>query len=107
VEVAPVFVWTEAHVKAHYTVCVLFHLIDRTLTLRLHDRNRKITRDVVSHEKLFAKLEDCKIDRIEIVNVRQSTLNRTLPTSEQKELLKRIDLERLLSCDIIQKIKSV
>ena len=107
VEVPPVYVWTEAHVKAHYTACVLSHLINRTLTLRLHEQPGKITQDVVSHEKFYAKLEDCKIDRIEIENVQQSTLNRTRPTSEQKELVKRVGLEHLLSYDIINKIKSV
>ena len=43
VEVAPVYVWTEAHVKAHYTVCVLSHLINRTLTLRLHDHDHRFS----------------------------------------------------------------
>jgi len=89
VEVAPVYVWTEIHVKAHYTACVLSHLINRTLTLRLHEQEGKITRDVVSHEKLYAKLEDCKIDRIEVENAGLTTLNRTRPTSEQKEFDQR------------------
>ncbi len=35
-EIAPVHVWTQAHVKAHYTICVLSHLLNRILTLRLH-----------------------------------------------------------------------
>jgi transposase len=107
IEVAPVYVWTEAHVKAHYSICVLSHLINRTLTLRLHEHKGKITQDVVSHEKLYTKLEDCKIDRIEIENVHQGTMNRTRPTNEQQELLKRIGLENLLSCDIVEKIKTV
>lgn len=106
VEVAPVYVWTEAHVKAHYSICVLSHLINRTLTLRLHEQKGKITRDVVSHEKLYAQLEDCKIDRIEVENVHQVTLNRTRPTSEQIELLERVGLEYLLSWDIVDKVNS-
>jgi len=36
IDIAPVYVWTEAHVKAHYTICVLAHLINRTIMLRLH-----------------------------------------------------------------------
>ena len=106
VEVAPVYVWTEAHVKAHYSICVLSHLINRTLTLRLHEHKGNITRDVVSHEKLYAQLEDCKINRIEVENVHQVTLNRTQPTSEQIELGEKVGLEYLLSCDIVEKVKS-
>ena len=53
VNVAPVYVWTEAHVKAHYTICVLSHLINRTLTLRLHEHKGNLTKDIVSHEKLL------------------------------------------------------
>jgi transposase len=32
VDIRPVYVWTEAHVKAHYTLCVLAYLINRTLS---------------------------------------------------------------------------
>ena len=35
-DISPVHVWSEKHVKAHYTICVLSYLIDRTLTLSLH-----------------------------------------------------------------------
>jgi len=39
VEVAPIYVWKDSHVKAHFTICVLAYLINRTITLKLH-RNR-------------------------------------------------------------------
>lgn len=107
VEVAPVYVWTEAHVKAHYTICVLSHLINRTLTLRLHKNEGDVTREIVSHEKLYAKLSKCQIDRIEVENVRLSTFNMTRATTKQKELLHRAGLENLLSCDILEKMKSI
>ena len=79
---------------------------NHTLTLRLHEHKGNITRDVVSHEKLYAQLEDCKINRIEVENVHQVTLNRTRTTSEQIELVERVGLEYLLSCDIVEKVKS-
>ena len=46
VKVSPVCVWTEVHVKAHYTICVLSHLINRTLTLRLHENKGKMTTEI-------------------------------------------------------------
>ena len=106
VEVAPVHVWTEAHVKAHYTICVLSHLINRTLTLRLHQRPGDLTREIVSHEKLFAKLSNCMIDLIRVENVGLATYNLTRPTDEQRELIHRADLPNLLSQRVVEKAKS-
>jgi transposase len=106
VEVAPVDVWTEAHVKAHYTLCVLSHLINRTLTLRLHQNEGDMTKDIVTHEGLFEKLSPCQIDHIEVENVRLSTFNMTRSTSEQKELLDRLGLSHLLSHDVVKKARA-
>lgn len=106
VKVAPVYVWTEDHVKAHYTICVLSHLINRTLTLRLHKNQGDKTREVVFHEKLYARLSDCCIDRIEATNVGLSTYNMTRPTPEQKELLERIGFPNLLSHDVVAKARA-
>ena len=86
VEVAPVHVWTEAHLKAHFTICILSHLINRILTLSLHKNPGESTRKIVSHGKLFAELSDCMIDRIEVENVHLSTYNMTGATPEQREL---------------------
>jgi len=107
VQVAPVCVWTEAHVKAHYTICVLSHLINRTLTLRLHGNVGEKTKEIVSHEKLFKTLSSCMIDHIEVKNVGLSTYNMSRTTSEQKELLARIGLKNLISGDVIKKIRAI
>lgn len=97
IEIRPVYVWTEAHVKAHYTLCVLAHLINRTLTLRLHtNKGGDLTQQIVSHERLFQELSTCQVDCIEVENVQLSTHNMTRPTREQKELLERIGLSQLL-----------
>jgi transposase len=106
VEVAPVCVWSEAHVKAHYTICVLSHLINRTLTLRLHKDKGTLTKEIVTHEKLYAKLSACMIDRIKIENVGLSTYNMSQLTADQEELLDRIGLKDVLSHDVMEKIKS-
>lgn len=102
VKVAPVCVWPEAHVKAHYTIYVLSHLINRTLTLRLHDNEGKKTKEIVSHEKLYKTLSSCMIYHIEVENVGVSTYNLSRPTAEQKELLARIGLKGLLSKGVVK-----
>lgn len=106
VEVKPLYVWTEAHVKAHYTCCVLCHLINRTLTTRLHKNEGSTTKEIVAHEKLYKKLSGCQIDRIEVDNVRLSTYNMTRPTSEQKELIERVGLTKLLSPQVLKNARA-
>jgi transposase len=105
IDIAPVYVWTEAHVKAHYTICVLSHLINRTLTLQLHSHRGNTTQDIVSHERLYETLSSCQIDRIEVENVHLSTYNMTRPTPEQKELLERVGLMNLLSREVVDLAK--
>jgi transposase len=106
VEIKPVYVWTKDHVKAHYTCCVLSHLINRTLTLRLHQNKGSLTKDIVSHEKLYDRLSGCQIDRINVENLGLSTCNMTRSTKEQEELLERIELASLLSGEIGKKMKN-
>ena len=106
VEIKPVYVWTKDHVKAHYTCCVLAHLINRTLTLRLHQNKGSLTKDIVSHEKLYDRLAGCQIDRINVENLGLSTCNMTRSTKEQEELLERIELASLLSGEIGKKMKN-
>lgn len=105
IEVAPVHVWTKDHVKAHYTVCVLSHVINRTLALRLHKNPGTLTKDIVSHERLYAELSDCMIDCINVENVNMSTYNMTRPTNDKKELLARVGSENLLSSNVVKKAR--
>ena len=103
IEISPVYVWSEAHVKAHYTICVLAYLVDRTLTLRLHKNPGKMTEKIVAHEKCYEQLADCSIDRILVKNIQQSGYGLAEPDPEQKELLTRAGLGKLLNCETILK----
>jgi transposase len=103
VEIAPVFVWTEDHVKAHYTICVLSYLINRTLTIRLHRQKGDVSKEIVAHRKLFKESQKCKIDYIEVANIQQRKFNLTKTTAKQKELLQRIRLSNLLDRKILDK----
>jgi transposase len=107
VEVRPVHVWTEAHVKAHYTCCVLSHLINRTLTMRLHEHEGMVSKDIVAHERLYEELSDCQIDQIEVQNMDLSTYSMTRTTDAQEELLQRLGLTKLLASDIAKQATSM
>lgn len=107
IEVKPVYVWTALHVKAHYTCCVLSYLINRTLTIRLHENKGKETKEIFTHEKLYKKLSSCQINRIEIENSDLATYNMTRPTTMQKELIQRIGLPDLLTNYVIKKARKL
>ncbi len=103
IDINPVFVWTELHVKALYSCCVLGHLVNRTLTVRLHENKGKVTSEIVAHERFYKELSDCQIDLIEIKDTGLSTYNMTIPTDAQKELLIRTGLTGLLSFEVVKK----
>lgn len=103
IEIEPVYVWTIIHVKAHYSICVLSYLIDRTLIMRLHSNKGDISKEIVAHAKLFEEASKCKLDYIEVKNIQQKKINLTKSTAKQKELLKRIGLVDLLDRKIIDK----
>jgi len=106
IDVSPIYVWTESHVKAHFTVCVLAYLINRTITLRLHKNKGDLSADVVAHEKLYKRLSSCLIDHIKVKNVDLTTYQMTCPTEVQKELVKRLNLSDLLKPNILRKANS-
>lgn len=100
-EISPIHVWTIEHVKAHYTICVLAYLLDRTLTLRLHEKPGECSREVVAHAKLYEKLESCRVNRTSVKGTGHETLGLTRPTAIQKELLERIGLTHVLKDDFV------
>lgn len=95
IEITPVHVWKPDHVRAHYTICVLAHLIDRTLTMRLRESPGNKTADVVSHERLYDELAECKLNRIRTPQW-QSIHTFTEPKATHKELLKRLEMSHLI-----------
>ncbi len=102
-ELEPMFVWTENHVKAHYTICVLSYLGTRMLTIRLHMNEGKVSKEIVAHAKLLQETSKCKLDYIEVKNIHQKKINLTKSTSKQRELLKRVCLSNLLNRKIVEK----
>jgi len=103
IEIEPVFVWTQVHVRAHYTICVLSHLINRILTMRLHAYKGDISKKIIAHRKLFKESSQCKLDYIEVENIQQKKFNLTKLTAIQKELLNRIGFTNLINRKILDK----
>lgn len=95
IEICPVHVWKPEHVRAHYTICVLAYLVDRTLTLALHDNIGKESKEIVAHERLYEELERCQLTLLKIVGTNQGIYRFTEQTDKQKELLKRLKMTHL------------
>ena len=95
IEISPVHVWKPEHVRAHYTICVLAYLIDRTLTLALHENKGKKSKEIVAHERLYEELEGCKLDHIKIAGTNQGIYSFTEQTEKQIELLERLQMSYL------------
>ena len=101
IKIEPVFVWSEDHVKAHYTICVLAYLINRTLTIRLHENIGEDSGEIVANQKLFKEASKCKLNFIEVKNIKKKNFSLTTLTVKQKELLQRVSLSFLTSRKIV------
>jgi transposase len=95
IEIAPVHVWKTEHVKAHYTICVLAHLLDRTISLALHAKPGRMTKEIVSHEKLYEEFAECRLNHTK-TNPKQNSYRLTEPTEKHKELLERLGMRYLI-----------
>lgn len=105
VEIAPVHVWREEHVRAHYTICVLSHLIDRLLALSLKENPGKESKDIVSHQRLFEELEGCRLNEVEIPQLGYKTYSLTSPSIVQKDLLSRLGMGYLVGENTVRLLK--
>jgi transposase len=57
----PTFVYTDEHVRAHYTICILAYLLDVTVTNRLREAP---VEDVGSVSKVYSTLERCEVAKL-------------------------------------------
>lgn len=99
VEVTPIYVWTEDHVKAHFTICVLAYFINRILTMKLHDNKGNLTQEIITHEKLYEVLSDYTIDKIHITNMNISNYKLSFMDKQVRELVERVGLLQVINND--------
>ncbi len=100
-DIAPVYVWLEKHIKAHYTICVLSYLINRTISNLLKENKGNLSKDVKTHCSVFRELKENSIDEIYIKNLDQSNYCLTMLTNKQKEILKRLKISGVEKVNII------
>ena len=104
VEIAPIHVWTSNHVHAHYTLCVLAHLLNRTLSLCLSKHEGKKSADVIAHERLYDELSQCNLNRLRSEG-QADVYCLTQPTGRQQELLSRLKMTHLVSSAMMSELR--
>lgn len=80
----PTFVYTDEHVRAHYTICILSYLLDVTVTNKLRE---KPIEDLGSVGKVHSALRRCELGQIRVKGTERSG-ERLIPiTKEQKTIM--------------------
>lgn len=105
VEIAPVYVWTSSHIHAHYTICVLAHLLNRTLSLSLSKHAGNKSADIIAHGRLYDELSQCNLNLLRN-NGQEDVYCLTQPTERQRELLNRLKMQHLVSNMVINELRS-
>lgn len=68
IDIEPIGVWTDKHVKAHFTICVLAYFVNRVICMKLHQNKGNLTQDIITHQTAYKALSDATIDKIKINN---------------------------------------
>jgi transposase len=103
IEIAPVYVWLEKHIKAHYTICVLAYLINRTISNMLKKNPGELSQNIKTHVGVYKELETCSIDEIYIKNLEQNNYCITELNGKQKEVLRRLGVGEIAKVDLLLK----
>ena len=97
----PTFVYTDEHVRAHYTICILSYLLDVTITNKLRE-NRIV--GVSSVNKVYRILERCEIGKLGLKGEKSRMLKITPMTSVQKNILEMFNCKYLGMNDYLKSI---
>lgn len=89
INIQPFNVWEPKHVRAHYTICVLSHLMNITITNRLREGNIEIK----SPQKVYEILRDGIIGKMSIKSTDDKSLKLIQLQSQHKKILELFQSE--------------
>jgi len=84
----PTFVYTDDHVRAHYTICILSYLLDVTVTNRLR---QEPIEEISSVDKVHKILRRCEVGKLSVKGSECNGLKLMPLTDEQKSVLRLFD----------------
>ncbi len=97
----PTFVYTDEHVRAHYTICILSYLLDVTITNKLRENRIE---GVSSVDKVYRILERCEIGKLGLKGEKSRMLKITPMTSVQKNIMEMFNCKYLGMNDYLKSI---
>jgi len=97
----PTFVYTDDHVRAHYTICILSYLLDVTVTNRLR---QKPIEGIGSVDKVHRILRGCEVGKLSVKGSDCSGLKLMPLTDEQKNVLKRFDCNYIVRGEFLKSL---
>ena len=97
----PTFVYTDEHVRAHYTICVISYLLDITITNKIRE---KPIEEVGSVRAVHRTLRRCELGNVCVRGTNRS-VNKLMPlTNEQKSVMGLFDCSYLAEGSYLRSI---
>jgi transposase len=97
----PTFVYTDDHVRAHYTICILSYLLDVTVTNRLR---QEPIEGIGSVDKVHRILGRCEAGKLSVKGSDFSGLKLMPLTDEQKSVLTLFDCNYIVKKEFLKSI---
>jgi transposase len=97
----PTFVYTDDHVRAHYTICILSYLLDVTVTNRLR---QEPIEEIGSVDKVHKILRRCEVGKLNVKGSDCSGLKLMPLTDEQKSVLTLFDCNYIVRREFLKSL---
>lgn len=97
----PTFVYTDDHVRAHYTICILSYLLDVTITNKLR---QKPIEGIGSVDKVHRILRGCEVGKLSVKGSECSGLKLMPLMDEQKSVLKLFDCNYIVRGEFLKSL---
>ena len=97
----PTFVYTNEHVRAHYTICVLSYLLDMTITNKLRE---KPIDEVGSTRKVHKTLSRCELGKVSVNGTNRSGLKLMPLTADQNSIMELFNCSYLAQSSYLRSI---
>jgi transposase len=97
----PTFVYTDEHVRAHYTICILSYLLDMTITNKLKERPID---EVGSARKVHKTLSRCELGKVSVNGTNRSGLRLMPLTADQKSIMELFNCSYLAKSSYLRSI---
>jgi transposase len=97
----PTFVYTDDHVRAHYTICILSYLLDVTVTNKLR---QEPIEEIGSVDKVHKILRRCEVGKLSVKGSDCSGLKLMPITDEQKSVLTLFDCNYIVKGEFLKSL---